>query len=103
MSYQGNSNVGFRALYESQNQRNHKQSEVEELTRQTGENVKGYLPSTLPHLTPSQSAPNRESKGPSTDDTDDTEDQPGEVNRLHEEEVSCPLALPSTRHIQCKS
>ncbi|KAG7285864.1 hypothetical protein NEMBOFW57_008158 [Staphylotrichum longicolle] len=44
MSYQGNSNVGFRALYESQNQRNHKQSEVEELTRQTGENVKGYLP-----------------------------------------------------------
>ncbi|KAJ4288703.1 hypothetical protein N0V88_007237 [Collariella sp. IMI 366227] len=41
MSYQGNSNVGFRSLYESQNQRNIKQSEVDELTRQTGENVKG--------------------------------------------------------------
>lgn len=45
MSYQGNSNVGFRSLYESQNQRNIKQSEVDELTRQTGENVKGFTPS----------------------------------------------------------
>jgi hypothetical protein len=45
MSYQGNSNVGFPSLYESQNQRNHSQGEVDELTQHTGENVKGFLPS----------------------------------------------------------
>ncbi|AEO63903.1 8478ce57-0e0f-4443-9313-668c123ad2c2 [Thermothielavioides terrestris] len=59
MSYQGHSNVGFPSLYESQNQRNVKQSEVDELTRHTGENVKGFMP-----------------KG-----------QAREVNRLHEQEV----------------
>ncbi|KAK4034188.1 hypothetical protein C8A01DRAFT_18976 [Parachaetomium inaequale] len=59
MSYQGNSNVGFPSLYESQNQRSHTQGEVDELTQHTGENVKGFLP-----------------KG-----------QGGEVNRLQAEEL----------------
>ncbi|KAK4135079.1 hypothetical protein BT67DRAFT_401855 [Trichocladium antarcticum] len=40
----GHSSVGNSALYQSQNQRNFKQSEVEELRRRTGENVQGYLP-----------------------------------------------------------
>jgi hypothetical protein len=43
MSFQGHSNVGFPSLYESQNQKNHKQSEVDELQRHTGENLKGFL------------------------------------------------------------
>ncbi|GAB1315525.1 hypothetical protein MFIFM68171_05735 [Madurella fahalii] len=59
MSYQGNSNVGFRSLYGSQNQRNTKQSDIDELTRRTGENVKGFLP----------------------------KDQQGEVDRLYEQEM----------------
>lgn len=46
MSYAGGSNVGFPSLYESQNQKQIKDSEVDELTRHTGENVKGFLPST---------------------------------------------------------
>ncbi|KAK3303661.1 uncharacterized protein B0T15DRAFT_560833 [Chaetomium strumarium] len=58
MSNAGNSNVGFPSLYEAQNQRNYKQSEVAELTQHTGENVKGFLP----------------------------KDQRREVNRLHAEE-----------------
>jgi hypothetical protein len=45
MSYQGNSHVGFPSLYESQNQRNYAQSEVDELTRHTGKNIKGFMPS----------------------------------------------------------
>lgn len=45
MSFQGHSNVGFPALYESQNQRNIKQSEIDEMTKHTGENLKGFLPS----------------------------------------------------------
>ncbi|KAL2134845.1 hypothetical protein VTI74DRAFT_10651 [Chaetomium olivicolor] len=59
MSYQGNSHVGFPSLYESQNQRNIKKSEVDELTRLTGENVKGFT----------------------------ARSQAGEVNRLHEQEI----------------
>jgi hypothetical protein len=43
MSFQGHSNVGFPSLYESQNQKNHKQSEVDELKKHTGENLKGFL------------------------------------------------------------
>jgi hypothetical protein len=44
MSNQGHSNVGFRSLYESQNQRNHTQEEMDEMTRHTGENVRGFMP-----------------------------------------------------------
>ncbi|KAK4238135.1 hypothetical protein C8A03DRAFT_44091 [Achaetomium macrosporum] len=58
MSNAGHSNVGFPSLYEAQNQRTFKQSEVDELTQHTGENVKGFMP----------------------------KDQLGEVNRLHAEE-----------------
>ncbi|KAK4097998.1 hypothetical protein N658DRAFT_455944, partial [Parathielavia hyrcaniae] len=41
---ESNSNVGFPSLYESQNQKHYKQSEVEELRKHTGENLKGFLP-----------------------------------------------------------
>ncbi|KAH6843319.1 hypothetical protein B0I37DRAFT_418430 [Chaetomium sp. MPI-CAGE-AT-0009] len=44
MSYQGGSNVGFPSLYESQNQRKHTKDEVDEMSRHTGENVKGFMP-----------------------------------------------------------
>ncbi|KAK4118493.1 hypothetical protein N657DRAFT_659562 [Parathielavia appendiculata] len=44
MSSGGHSNVGFPSLYESQNQKHYKQSEVEELQKHTGENLKGFLP-----------------------------------------------------------
>ncbi|EGS18376.1 uncharacterized protein CTHT_0064010 [Thermochaetoides thermophila DSM 1495] len=43
MSFQGHSNVGFPSLYESSNQKNTRQEEVEELTRRSGENVKAFL------------------------------------------------------------
>ncbi len=40
------SNVGFPSRYEPQSQqRSHRQSEVDELTRHSGANLKGYLPS----------------------------------------------------------
>ncbi|KAH6640294.1 hypothetical protein F5144DRAFT_609325 [Chaetomium tenue] len=58
----GHSNVG---IYESQDQRHYTQEEVDEMTRHTGENVKGFMP-----------------KG-----------QTEELNRLQTEEVS--LALPT--------
>ena len=48
MSNAGQSHVGYPALYEAQDQRNFKQSEVEEQRRHTGENVQGFLPSTRP-------------------------------------------------------
>ncbi|VBB80370.1 Putative protein of unknown function [Podospora comata] len=57
MSYAGNSKVGFPNIYEDSNQKNIKKSEIDEMTRHSGENVKGFMP----------------------------KDQPGEVNRLYEE------------------
>jgi hypothetical protein len=48
MSNAGQSHVGYPALYEAQDQRNFKQSEVEEQRRHTGENVQGFLPSKCP-------------------------------------------------------
>lgn len=48
MSRAGQSNVGFPSLYESQNQKSIKHSEVQELRKHTGENVQGFLPS-MPH------------------------------------------------------
>ncbi|KAK4198746.1 hypothetical protein QBC40DRAFT_283184 [Triangularia verruculosa] len=59
MSYAGHSNVGFPNIYEDSNQKNIKKSEVDEVTRHSGENVKGFMP----------------------------KDQPGEVNRLYEERL----------------
>ncbi|KAK4156558.1 hypothetical protein C8A00DRAFT_30524 [Chaetomidium leptoderma] len=59
MSNQGNSHVGAGGLYEAQDQRRHSQTDVEELTRQSGTNVMGFMP----------------------------KDQAGEVNRLHMEEI----------------
>jgi hypothetical protein len=53
MSNAGQSNVGFPSLYEAQNQRNYKQSEVDDLTQHTGENVKGFLPSMSRRRNPS--------------------------------------------------
>lgn len=48
------SNAAFPSRYEPQNQqRNRRQSEIDELARHTGENLKGYLPSTF--LSPPQS------------------------------------------------
>ncbi|KAH6618250.1 hypothetical protein B0J18DRAFT_436928 [Chaetomium sp. MPI-SDFR-AT-0129] len=44
MSRRASSNVGYPGLYESDNQKNRPQEEIDELTRHTGENVKGYLP-----------------------------------------------------------
>jgi hypothetical protein len=51
MSYKGNSHVGIPSIYESQNQRNYAQSEVDEATRHSGKNVKGFMPSMFcsPH------------------------------------------------------
>lgn len=48
MSSAGQSNVGFRSIYETRNQRRVSQSEIEELRRETGKNVQGFLPSRFP-------------------------------------------------------
>jgi hypothetical protein len=84
MSNQGHSNVGFRSLYESQNQRNHSQDEMDEMTRHTGENVRGFMPSML-LPTP---LPNPESHAIQEANTKPTEGQTEELNRLQTEEVS---------------
>ncbi|KAK4162917.1 hypothetical protein QBC43DRAFT_320715 [Cladorrhinum sp. PSN259] len=78
MSYAGASNVGFPSIYEDSNQKNVKKSEINELSKTTGENVKGFL-----------------SKG-----------QASEVNRLYEEEnvrkqadaIKKDPTLPATLH-----
>jgi hypothetical protein len=44
-SSQGLSHVGMRSVYEDGNQRAHSQAEVEKLSRETGTNIKGFLPS----------------------------------------------------------
>lgn len=52
-STQGHSNVGFRGVYESQNQRHYTQEEMDEMAKHTGENVRGFMPSMLlPTLVP---------------------------------------------------
>ncbi|KAL2116068.1 hypothetical protein VTJ04DRAFT_10323 [Mycothermus thermophilus] len=43
-SSQGLSHVGMRSVYEDGNQRAHSQAEVEKLSRETGTNIKGFLP-----------------------------------------------------------
>ncbi|KAL2259274.1 hypothetical protein VTK26DRAFT_7108 [Humicola hyalothermophila] len=43
-SSQGHSNVGFGSLYQSQNQRNVPDTEIDELSRTSGKNVRGFLP-----------------------------------------------------------
>ncbi len=90
------SNVGFPSRYEPQSQqRNHRQSEVDELTRQSGENIKGYLPSTLvpPHLdlTSMTSMTSVPRQSPNQIPQPNIEDQANEVNRLQEQEVSIIL------------
>ncbi|KAK0744445.1 hypothetical protein B0T21DRAFT_407548 [Apiosordaria backusii] len=57
MSYAGHSKVGFPNIYEDDNQKNIKKSEVEEATRHSGKNVMGFMP----------------------------KDQAAEVNKLYEE------------------
>jgi hypothetical protein len=91
MSNQGHSNVGFRSLYESQNQRNHTQEEMDEMTRHTGENVRGFMPSML-LPTPS---PDLESHVIRKANTKPTEGQTEELNRLQTEEVSLSAARRS--------
>ncbi|KAK3291259.1 uncharacterized protein B0H64DRAFT_410217 [Chaetomium fimeti] len=44
MSSSGHSNVGFRGLYESQNQRTHSHDEMDQMSKHTGENVRGFMP-----------------------------------------------------------
>ncbi|KAK4184102.1 hypothetical protein QBC35DRAFT_367971, partial [Podospora australis] len=44
MSYAGASNVGFPNIYEGSNQKNVKKSEIDELSKTSGENVKGFMP-----------------------------------------------------------
>lgn len=82
MSNQGQSNVGFRSLYESQNQRNHSQEEVDEMTRHTGENVRGFMPSMLRNPVARPRVPSRKAN------TKPPEGQAEELNRLQTEEVS---------------
>ncbi|KAL2018098.1 hypothetical protein VTK56DRAFT_1284 [Thermocarpiscus australiensis] len=65
MSSAAHSNVGFPPLYESQNQRNVKRSEMDELRKLTGENIRGFRP----------------------------QDQVDEVNRLHMQERQQAEAL----------
>lgn len=77
MSYAGNSKVGFPNIYEDSNQKNIKKSEIDEMTRHSGENVKGFMPS-IPNISVF-SAMHTDIYAP--------EDQPGEVNRLYEEKV----------------
>lgn len=86
MSYAGHSNVGFPSIYESQNQRNCKQSEVEELRRTTGENVKAFRPRK--HTGDGGTAKEVGDRNADTCLTMATEDQQGEVDRLVEHEVS---------------
>ncbi|KAK3380888.1 hypothetical protein B0H63DRAFT_474536 [Podospora didyma] len=43
MSSAGRSKVGFPALYEDDDQRSIRKSEVEELSKHSGKNVKGYM------------------------------------------------------------
>ncbi|KAL1836511.1 hypothetical protein VTJ49DRAFT_5051 [Mycothermus thermophilus] len=44
MSSQAQSSVGMRSIYESGDQRNYSQADVEEQSRQSGKNIKGYMP-----------------------------------------------------------
>ncbi|KAL2150596.1 hypothetical protein VTH82DRAFT_7159 [Thermothelomyces myriococcoides] len=59
MSSASQSNVGFRSLYESGDQRTHGKDEASEYRKKTGENVEGFMPKS----------------------------QASELNRLHAEDI----------------
>ncbi len=67
------------------NQRNIKQSEVDELSKHSGKNIKGYMPSM---------AQTRNLWVEDADHFQPAEDQRDEVERIEAQEVSAPILAP---------